>query len=1532
MMKPRYDNQPRRSWIDSLVAAATGRRMVPIWLIIILVVGGLFRFMNVDWDDQQHLHPDERFITIVTSDIQWPETFEDYFDPVNSPLSPYQKENVNYVYGTFPIFLTKWVGVQLDQDGYNNIYLVGRVLSGLFDLASILFLFLIGRRLYDDNVALIGSALYSVTVLPIQLSHFYATDTFANFFVVGVMYFAVRISQKSRWWDYMLLGVLLGIGMASKLSIVTIGIAVLLAVLVDFSRIYHDEDVSIDHALGYLITRSALIGGLALLIFRILQPIAFEGPDFLNFSLFEKWVSQMREMQELVNGERDIPPFIQWTGRPIFWFGWKNMVVWGMGIPLGLAAWAGWGLGVYELIRRQNPNHLLLVAYIGAGFIYHATRWVQYMRYFIHLYPFLVLLAAYLLVWVLRQAATRTLLVRSLAVLLVLTVTVGTLLYALAFTAIYRQPHSRIAASRWIYANVPQGSALANEHWDDHLPLRIDGKDGFATWYTDISMPNYELDTPQKLDIMVENLTQADYIVLSSNRLYDSIPRLPSRYPMTIRYYDLLFAQELGFEKVAVFTSYPQLFGIEFPDQSADESFSVYDHPKVTIFKKTDDFDPERVRQMLSRGIDWDSVVYMPPKQAEKAINRLMLTEQQQDRYQSAGTWSRLFDRASLVNQLPILTWFAAVEIIGLLAFPVCFLVFGNMSDRGYILSKVLGLLLVSWLVWLIVSMGIVTFSLSTILMVMIALALLSIYILYVREKEIVAFWKERWSLVLIAEVLFWGLFLLFVLVRLYNPDLWHLARGGEKPMDFAYLNAVTKSLSFPPYDPWFAGGYINYYYFGFVLVATLIRLTGIVPEVAYNLAVPTFFAMTALGAFAVVLNLVEGWRFSRAASAGRKSPPPVSKGHALIVAILAILFVTVIGNLGEARLIFEGLQELSVLDDAPDIPVVREVAHAANGLNELITHDRPLHFRDEWWYWNATRVIPHPPEEAGPINEFPMFTFLYADLHAHMMALPYTLLVLALLVNLLREQRNETSLHPSGARHRADTRPYHTALGWRRDEPEQTPAPGLWQQALAFVRQEGAGLFALALTIGALWPMNTWDLPTYAVLSGAALACREYMRRQQVDTLAVWHTTWRWLLVIVAGYLLFLPFHHHYANAYGGAELWDGSRTPLSAYLTMHGFFLFIIISYLLSEVRHGRGHNAIVRLLRVLMRRWRRFPRLSNLHGRIIQAPSLWYVIGLYLVFGILFFSLALALFGQGVFALTLLLMVVTGLLLLSPQPEPRRQFVLCLIGMGLALTFVVEFVVLKGDIGRMNTVFKFYLQVWVLWGVATAAILATIAARLWSRARSILGAITSMAWWGGFVLLFLACLLYPIFAIPYRIDDRMDPEVEPTLDGMAYMHYASYTDQGIPFSLDWDLQAIRWMRHNVAGSPVIVEANTPLYRWGARVSIYTGLPVVIGWDWHQKQQRAVLPGEMIDRRIQDVIQIYTSSDPQHVADLLETYEVRYIYIGALEKIYYGADVLERFEQHEGRYWERVYENAEVRIYRVIPTPPTSPTPPPS
>jgi YYY domain-containing protein len=1486
-------------------------------LIAVLILAALLRFNGLNWDEGRHQHPDERFLSTVTNDLQWPENFKDYFNPDVSTLSPYSNPNMGlYVYGMLPVYIVKWTAIHLDKNNYDAITQVGRVMSGLFDLGSILVLFLIGKRLYSRKIGLLAAALLGFSVLNIQLSHFYAVDTFANLFILATIYFLLRSHQSGRLLDYVLTGLMFGMGLASKVSVFTLIVPIL--VMAGYGFYLRAQKGELGSAVEFTLTRTLTIFVIALLTFRILHPIAFAGPGFWNWSLNPKWLDDIIEQQKITAGQTDLPWVQQWTGRSIA-FPLYNILVWGMGLPLGLASFAGLFLAGYELIRYRRFEHLVPVTYVSVTFVYHAITFIKFMRYFLPIYPFLILLGAYFIFWLwdrmmaaIQQTdgmeepvpatsswggkVRRVVTSRYVVILLVVVVLAGTFLYALAYNAIYDRPNTRIAASRWIQQNIPAGSTLANEHWDDWLP--IGGVDGITSYgdgglFNSVEMKNYEDDTPDKLNSMVDNLTQADYIILSSNRLYGSIPRLPMRYPMTTRYYQLLFSGKLGYERIKDFTSYPSLFGMQIPDQSAEESFSVYDHPRVQIFKKTAAFDPERVRKLLGDGIAWESIVHLTPLQATAAPSELMLTSKQEALYQQAAVTSSVeVNENSWGSRNPVLAWILILELIGLLALPITLTTFQRLTDRGYIFSKSLGLLIIAWGSWMIASLRVVPFTWWLILLCALIFGVISFFIVRRRWNELVQFIKSNWRLLLAEELGFWLFFGILLYVRYHNPDLWHPGLGGEKPMDLAYLTAITRTPFFPSYDPWFTGGYINYYYFGFVLVAAILHLTGIVPYIGYNLAVPTFFAMTAMGGAAVALNF----------AITRK----VSIRRLLVTALCGALFVAVIGNLAQVKLIFDGIRDMSTVSLPEDASAMSKAAQFTDGLSQLMLQEHLTSIRTEWWYWNSTRVIPAAEGEAGPINEMPFFTFLFGDLHAHMMSLPFTLLVLALSLNVIRSRKEE-------------------AKAWWRDPVEILT------------------LSLLALVTGALWTINTWDFPTYILLMGAALLLRAYSQRGRLDFEVLWVTGLQFVLVIVAGRLLFQPFHSNYAGSNFGAELWKGSQTPLWAYLLIHGFFLFVIASYLQDEFQHGHGHNALVRTARLKLRYWRRQARLQSHLDHLTHRRSSYQM--LVDVSSVAFAIGVLVLLIKPVIGLALLLALVSALLLFGGRPAPVRQFLLCMIGLGLILTGMVEVIVLKGDISRMNTVFKFYLQVWVLWGVASAVVIPQIAARLrggpsvervsipepqegqawtpqvaaaYEQSRKPNRSRGSVVWWTVFSLLLAACFLYPLTATPVRIKDRFADSKSTTLDGTEYMKTSTYFDDSRPVTLNEDRQAMEWLRQNIHGIPTIAEASTPLYRWGSRVSIYTGLPTIIGWDWHQKQQRSVLPGDLIDKRIQDMNAIFISTDAAQLKQLLNRYNVKYIYVGPLERIYYAGDGINKFDQPSDL-WTQVYANEQVKIYKV-------------
>jgi len=258
-------------------------------------------------------------------------------------------------------------------------------------------------------------------------------------------------------------------------------------------------------------------------------------------------------------------------------------------------------------------------------------------------------------------------------------------------------------------------------------------------------------------------------------------------------------------------------------------------------------------------------------------------------------------------------------------------------------------------------------------------------------------------------------------------------------------------------------------------------------------------------------------------------------------------------------------------------------------------------------------------------------------------------------------------------------------------------------------------------------------------------------------------------------------------------------------------------------------------------------------------------------------------------------------------------NRSLQAALFGIALFATLIPEMVALQGDIGRMNTVFKFYLQAWVLLSITAAVALGWLVRQ---SARDHLLRQIRPAWVALLTVFVLAALAYPLLASKGKLGLRFI-DLPLSLDGMQYMDYAQYNDDGTDLNLPAAAKAIRWMQDNVVGTPVVLEGRSPVYRWGSRISIYTGLPTILGWDVHQGQQRAGYTSA-IQQRMADVERAYATINPQEALDILRKYEVRYVVIGGLEHKYYPAAGLNKFSSMPGL--QLAYDADGVQIYEVL------------
>ncbi|MDX1994421.1 MAG: DUF2298 domain-containing protein [bacterium] len=1771
-----------------------GDALVAVLLFFTMLLGGWFRFTSLNWDDYVRFHPDERFLTnyvapsinegiliftltqsdpvLVTPEEQqaylntkrqacverYPATggVGGYFDTRCSDWNPHNIGHGDYVYGTLPLFLTRVVAETLNElspvgslwRGYwtdpNAIQLVWRGLSAIADMLVILLVFLIGAHLHSKWVGLVGAMLYAACVFPIQQAHFGTADAMSNLFVTLCIYAAVRVQTGNRLADYALFGVAYGMALASRINVLPIvGLLIVAAGLrvlpVFFVRLrgetgYAERDRSLTNVLSGLV----LAGALTIVIFRLLNPYAFLGPGFFGLRPNPAFLDDLATAQRLVSGDAEGPPNYQWIGRVDYLFPWQNMVLWGMGVALGLSAWFGWAWSGWRVLRGRSGalRNLLLFGWVLVYFGWLGGNWVSTMRYFLPLYSTLTVLAAWALVELARPALQgRT---RPLGAALLVGVVGFTILWAGMFTNIYRQMATFTQASLWVWEQIPGDFAMRLEGADETVPLlnvampntpvynpdtvpienylfenatryedgltmtstfrpsqdgtvlsiraphlgdilgdpepetlqinitnlTTNAVVGTATLISDLPRTNHPLgdsydilldspmqvsaadeysfavtvsggpivgggsvmalesaweevmpakvctlppgmttndnppsgmftaydcngrsvwdgllngylfnthdeDTEAKRSRMLTILQQTDYIMVPTNRRYDTHSRNPARWPLTNRFYDALFDGELNFSLLRTFQETFELGPLRISDQylptydspawlnefEAEEAFHVYDHPVVFIFEKNADYDHQQITQLLTNvslnRSETASNSYNDPHianisvltsvQVDQSPTQLMMTDDMREAQYQGGTWSERFDSDSAINTnqaLTVAVWWIVVSLFGLAAWPLLFVAFPGLADRGYGFAKFVGVLLVGWAAWVLATMRVPAWSQTGILLLLVGLAIISAVIVTRTRRDFFAYVRRRWTLLVWIEILAFAAFLLMVAIRLTNPDLWTSGYGGEKPMDFAYFNAVLRSTVFPPIDPWYAGGFLNYYYFGFVIVGTPTLLLGVIPSIAYNLILPMLFAMTGIAAFSCAFNVVAAGRGEKrkhddeTASVEEtilEEPTPAKNsqrrliGNPWVAGVMALLLAILLGNLDTIRVIANGVavmggyeipqgytwylrerqeeayrdaNEGAEPDEATRLMIADqvqiglntgqygfgdEVAYHVfkvtslaegllNGAGRILNGD-PLSVSPERWFWAPTRVISEIPEvQDSSIHEMPIFTYIYGDMHAHMIAMPLILF----------------------------------AVGFVFHELIQAGQDGrrAWRQF--------AALFLGALAVGLSKAVNTWDWPTLMILSAAGLGYAWWLRWERINRHSLLD-----MLVRMGGFfaltvLVVKPYDAFFATAYTELKVWEGANTPLWAYLDIHGLFLFLLVSLLLWETA-----------------RWMRAVRVGALRGRAFLLLALLFAaIAVPLAGALLFFR------GERIALVVLPLVAWIALLFFRPGQSRSMQFVLVLAGLSLSITLGTEFIVLANDNGRQNTIFKFYNQVWLFLSVMGGAAFAWLVSNSWRwRLR------LSVIWYSVAAVLIFIALLFPIMATRGKAVFRLASNVPVTLDGLEYMRHGNYAevvdrafvnDQEQPVyasvSLPDEYNLIRWLQENIEGTPVIVEGQSflLLYQWGGRIAHNTGLPTVIGWDHHQTQQRSIAPmPTLVRQRVANVNAFYSTLNISEAANFLQHYDVRYVIVGSFERgRYERSGGLAKFQQMvDAGMLTVVYEEGQSTVYEV-------------
>lgn len=895
----------------------------------------------------------------------------------------------------------------------------------------------------------------------------------------------------------------------------------------------------------------------------------------------------------------------------------------------------------------------------------------------------------------------------------------------------------------------------------------------------------------------------------------------------------------------------------------------------------------------------------------------------------------------------------ALVEVLGLMCLPLTITVFHNLPDRGWAFTKAIGMALLAFCVWLpLMTVQVLPFSqvfIASVLLILLAINIIGF--LRVRHT-LAALIRANVSYIVVCEAIFLGMVFLLGWIRSYGPDI----HSFEMFMDEGFLAAIMRSPHFPPNDMWLSGYSINYYYYAHFTIAALAKLLGQPPSIAFNTGISVFFGLTAVNLFGVTSNIVSWARYQR-----RKTV--ITERH-LWPAFLRRRQSAVIIRQNDAG------------SDQPDTVLPSLTGAIPYGLLTILMGEvlGNLASTQQWWkahddlppfYWfNTTRIIDKT------INEFPAFSFLLSCFHAHVLALAFTIVAIALAFNLFLENGGDgkgKGLRVFGS-------------GWR----------------LPF------NLGTTALILGGLFAMNGWDFPTYLTLTIICVGLQQWMAYQshfRIDFVLDVFTVVAALTAL--SFFMYAPFYLSFVSPSQGIGIvGSADRSSIRDEVLIYGMFVFIYVSllvvnllwprltartvasknsrvsnppadqitgnatnldlvsqedtqvslssgrltgasgpYAASQIRQSEEQTAPRNIVGVpfvdaLPSEDLIITPLSGMGGEPPMPPDTrtqtrgrsarpdWLdmrVISVLLIFGVAL--LAFAILKNGLtFVVAFTIAALGAVLALYHLHDRPRAFTMLLGATAFALVALTEIVFLRdvfaGNFPRMNTVFKFYFQAWALLSITCGAGLYFI----FDGFSQAVATIRLHRWvlrdcqvlWAVILFLFLlAGIVYPIVGSYQRTNHYM--QRTNSLDGLNYLQ--SYDPS--------DYAAIKWLNSHIQGDPVIVEAYDPKggdYSDYGRISALTGLPTLMGWGGHEYQWRVNWLNNAYNAndyylRGSDINSIYTNSNPGVVLALMNRYKAVYLYVGPLEQSTYPGANLHRFSS----FMQTIYSVNDVTIYRV-------------
>ena len=843
-----------------------------------------------------------------------------------------------------------------------------------------------------------------------------------------------------------------------------------------------------------------------------------------------------------------------------------------------------------------------------------------------------------------------------------------------------------------------------------------------------------------------------------------------------------------------------------------------------------------------------------------------------------------------------VLAWWLVSSLMGLSALPALVRLLPALPDRGYTLSRAAGWLMISFVYWFLGVTGLLNNSVGSILLSwLIVLALAWVIYFNVRKPfSWRAWWTDNRKFILVFEVLFIVLLVGFAVFRAHQNRYV----STEQPMDLAFMNAILQSENFPPNDPWLSGYAISYYYFGYLMAALNTLLIGVQRTIGYNMHLALLFALTGTLTFGVVYNLIRAHQRTYKPTL-KQIRIPVSFG------LLGMFFLLMMSNF---HMVFVELPYRAGAFDESYYRFWDAKGRETMPVGEPINLFNPAEASSAHWWWFAHartitertpdlyldvgdyyrgEILTEPVAVMGAqvsevIDEFPAFSFILGDSHPHVMALPFVLLVLGLGLNIVLSPKT----------------------------------PDLLQTVF------------YGLCVGSLIFLNTWDMPIYLVVIVGAEVVRRIAQNGRFDWLDFAYLASFAIILALVGLMAYAPFWVGFTSQAGGILPNVLFPTRPQQMFLMFGGFGLLLTGYIALEIWRGRENQRVnwlvgggLALVVVLV--------LALVNGVLVAAgirePY----------YGTLIYELTAGrlgwdyvneiIFSRRLATLPTVIVLVGGLALIFARLFPQRAnapddqqpyhpingFVLLLIGCGLGLILIPEFIYLHDHFhSRMNTIFKFYYQVWVLFSISSAFGVYMIVMHAERKIQPVLrygyGALVALVVMAG-ALYFPASVITRMFA---ETGIFRNPDTVLTLDG------------GRTYVTEHDYQALMCLQALVGRDQVVVAEARSLASYNAsygRVGALTGIPIVMGWQGHQSQWRGNTYFDTVGTRPQDLDMLFNATTLREVIPIIEHYQIDYILYGTQELRDYGGVGEYKFMDYYEVVCEGQSDFGTARIYRV-------------